>query len=189
MDDAAPPSRRGALLPNLVAAFGIFAYLVVLTVIVSAIDQLGRQAPDFLDFVLKNGARVAVLHLAFAAACLLSFWLVAPIVARLSLGTLIVRVLIAAGIAFVVLVPIEFVQFTAMFAGNQPADGAGIYDVTYPYLEATEVFFLAMQDAFQTAIGRVPLIALAGLALWLWLRRTVPGEAPDGGPRTGRTGV
>ena len=68
-----------------------------------------------------------------------------------------------------------------MFADTNAGWTGGNYDVTAPYLEVAELIVIALRDALETAIGRLPLVALAALGLWWWLRRT-PMSSPEGKP-------
>ena len=179
MEDPAPSRRRGAFIPSLVAALGILAFHITTTTLLNAIAQIGNAAPPPLEFLLGDIVRWALQFVVIAAVCLVSFWLVAPIVARLSLGSVIARVLVAAGVLFVVLVPLEFAFFYPVFTGAEPMSAEGLYDLTPAYADVADVLLIAVNEALATAIGRLPEIALAAVALWSWLRRKEPthGEA------------
>ena len=96
------------VVPPFVASLGILAYLITVAVIITAERRVGDLSPTPLEFVLVDAARSLLLMVAFASACFLSFWLVAPIVAGLTFE-LVVRTFIASGVAFVSLIPVGFV--------------------------------------------------------------------------------
>lgn len=179
MDEAAPPSRRGAFVPSLVAAAGIMIWVTLTGLIGLLISVAGSEWT--LPFRIGEFGQWMLVTFAFSVAALTAFWLVAPITARLRPLSVVARSLVAGLIAMVLIWPIEFALLTRYFDQLTVDQAGGLYDLEDldPISTSADTAWLALSNDLQIVLLRLPLYVLAALALWLWLRRkeTSDGEA------------
>jgi hypothetical protein len=162
-----------------VAAAGVFTFLVARAVVAgvgstvywmtSGVPSSGPNSyPDALAWSWQEGL-VGILDTALplAVGAFLVFWRFLPIRGDLSLAQVIGRgaVAVAAGAVLVgaVQVAIELAESSAL-----PADGSsGLYDLTPINIQPIYVVL----SALSLAVVHLPLVVLAAVLLWGWLRR------------------
>jgi hypothetical protein len=163
-------ARKRGRLPALITAALIAAALLVQLVLQSLIDpvvanvaQLGTVLTDDGGLVPWSPERLVepllLGVLPFAIGVFLSLWMIAPIAAELGTRFVITRGLLAtAAGAVVMLIVTLFVDLLRQVAAGFDARSFGI--------EAA----LDIQGALNVIIFRSPIVLLAAVLLWLWLR-------------------
>jgi hypothetical protein len=171
MDEAAPQSRRGAFVPSLVTAAGILIWVTLTGVIGLLISVAGSEWR--LPLRIGEFGQGMLVAFALSVAALIGFWLIAPITARLGPLSVVGRSLVAGLIAMVLIWPIEFAILTGYFNQLTVDQAGGLYDLEDldPISTSADTAWLALSYDLQLILVRLPLYALAALALWLWLRR------------------
>jgi hypothetical protein len=174
MSDEAPVirRRRAPFLPSLIAAAAVLVWVIFVGVFVT-LTGLGNL--PFSDRLAGLLDLTTLVHVAFAAGILLSFWLLGPIVGGLRVSGLIVRALLAVAVGAVLAFPVEFAVYSTYFAQiAQQQDGAsssGLVDVS-PAPGALDALASGAVAALQVAVSRFPLVVLAALGSWAWQRRS-----------------
>jgi hypothetical protein len=185
MDEAPPVRRRGAFVPSLVTAVAILLWLTATAVVGALLDAAGSVAIGGDSAALLDPGRFGqstLLSFAFAVSAAVSFWLIAPIVARLRPLAVVARSLVAGLVAAILMWPVEFFVLVDVFGrGPTTEQSAGLSDLVdlQPAYDAPQIAVLALSSELQLIVFRLPLYVLSGLALWMWLRRkgTMHAEA------------
>jgi hypothetical protein len=81
--------------------------------------------------------------------------------------------LFAGLVASIVMWPVQFVLLTGFYNQVAVDQTGGLYDLENldPIYTSAEIALLALTSGLQLVVARLPLLALAALVLWWWLRR------------------
>ena len=173
-EPADQPSRWAPFLPSLLAALGILGWFVVLLVVGKVLTLLARGF-DSTSLQLGDTLRFGLLpDIVATVGVLFSLWLVAPVTGRLHPRTLILRSLVAAGVAAVFVWPVHFLVLSAYYAElAQQTEQGGLYDLE-PIVAPVQTLIDATATALGNGVGLLPLVVLAALGSWAWQRRRIP---------------
>jgi hypothetical protein len=172
MDDIPRTRWRGELVPSLVAAVSIVIWLLLLAMISMLLSAWGSGSSG-PPLRLQQLGELGLLTGAFALAAWISFWLVSPITKRSSFSGVLGSTLFAGLVASIVMWPVQFVLLTGFYNQVAVDQTGGLYDLENldPIYTSAEIALLALTSGLQLVVARLPLLALAALVLWWWLRR------------------
>lgn len=156
--------------------FGIYVLQRVLSYFVSVMtysspSNIGpREVGSQLLYLLWH---ITATALPFVLGVFLCVWLVRPLVSELRLGSIIGRSIVAAvcGAAIVFIVVILWTVITGfdVSAGRVYGWMAGAFDTASSNFG--DLISVAFVQGMQVFISGAPLVVLAGVLGWLWLRR------------------
>lgn len=167
------PSRWAPFQPSLAVTLISLLYMLVVVIIYFLLSQFESGPRDLASQFALLVDLPTLPYFALAVAMLFSFWLAAPINGALSGESLVRRILIASGIAVVVVYPAEFALYAKSFAdlADQSGSTGGLYDIPPGYTQL-DALWRALIAAVEFVLFRVPLIAVAAMASWAWQRRS-----------------
>jgi hypothetical protein len=104
----------------------------------------------------------------------LAFWFIVPLTADLRIAPVLLRSLIAAGVAAVVTL-----VFTSVFAAGGAFTSAGApFGESFPRgMDVAYAVFGTVQTVLDTLIGIIPLVLLVGVLVWLWFSKPRAGAS------------
>jgi len=160
--------RRGLLVA---AATALLVFATILAQqLLSALISLATVpagSSSFLPLVVEQETVTALTgSLPLSVGVFLSLWQLAPIGAELRLAHVLTRALLAAGIGA------ALVAFVWLVVGGVEA-AARLFDPDaseFALFAIGSAAFSGVQRAGLAFVGTTPLILLAGVLLWLWLR-------------------
>ena len=157
----------------LVAAFIVAQALIgLLTNLLQSVAYAGPAMTG--AYVQGAGYQIVTTALPVAVGVFLGFRLVAQITASISLRMVLVRSLVASGIAAVLQFVVGLMAlFSASFSGS-------LFSNSIPWSDIGAVFGSMISEFGSVVsgfVGYLPLIALAAVLLWLWLRRAPVSRA------------
>ncbi len=187
MASAVDLKRRGAVLASLTAG-AVLAVMLAQSILLGLTTMLvGLGYADVsgstLPTLFASASYAALIGaLPFAAGVFLSLWQFAPIGRELRFAHVISRSVLAAavgsGLTFVV-------SLIAAFAGALASGGAfNLLQNAFPLARVTDgigqAFLVAGQTTAVAFITTVPLVALAAVGLWVWVREREPSYRVEG---------
>ena len=160
--------RRGAL-PALTVPLGLAAWFVLASLVEIAFDFL-VQGPD----AVENLQRIPLLLLEKGVPLLvgvfLSLWMIAPIAGELQLRFVIARAALATGVGAVLSAIVGAVMGLLQLAPMYSLLFGPVGAAASPIMMLRGV----VTSGVSTWLYHLPLVVLAGVFLWLWLRDREP---------------
>jgi ABC-type multidrug transport system fused ATPase/permease subunit len=150
----------------LVAAFALARFVV--GAIVSAITTFVYQGGGVYNYAGDIGWQLFTVMVPLAAGVFIGFRIVARVTADLTVVRVLVRSLVASAIA----AALGFVVGLFVTLGTSVTDN--IFGNYFPLGQVGGAFAQAVSNfasTFSTFVDVVPLVGLAAVLLWLWLRR------------------
>jgi hypothetical protein len=167
-------TRQRALLVGLAVAGFLVAQQLVQ--VMTSLVAYGLNSDPGRQFLYQVVIFTFTTAIPFAAGVFVVFAFLAPILAELALKRVLLRSIIA-GAAGAVLVAIvgTFVAIVIALANGSFANGALLFGNTFPtrsYADSIAGSFLGgIQGGINIFVSTLPLVVLAGVLFWLWLRR------------------
>lgn len=170
------PGERGRLVPAVMVAAGILLFTCAAQIISSAIfygtalfQGAGYQSGAFGAFASPE---FLLITIAYSAGVFVLIWLFSPLTARLGLGSVIARSLLAAAAGAVLMFLANFaIAMQSWLAGANffsnsfgPAADSFIRD-------GGNAFLFAVSSTLGRAVDVLPLTVLAVVLTWSWLVR------------------
>ncbi|MGV8969101.1 MAG: hypothetical protein ACOH1J_01485 [Microbacteriaceae bacterium] len=180
--------------PALVAALGVLAVLVVQEVFTSVVNAvvassaLSSRSPDGVydvnqaEYVVlifaQLGSYLATSVLPFALGVYFSLWIVAPIAAGLTLRLVVIRSIVAASVGAALVAVVRVIAGAVRGIENMTS----VFGQAFPWstIDIAELQFQAgsiLTGALFQLLEIAPLVVLAGVLLWLWMRDTDGGRS------------
>jgi hypothetical protein len=158
----------------LVAAFLVVQALIGL--VVTLVQSFAYAGPGMTGSYFQGaGYEIATTALPIGVGVFLSFRLVAQITATISLRMVLLRSIVASVIAAILQFVVGLmVIFSTSFTGSLFANSIPWSDIGTIF-GSTVSNFGSVVGSF---VGYLPLIALAAVLLWLWLRREPVSRSP-----------
>jgi hypothetical protein len=181
---------RPGVVSALLAALGVYLALAATSILgtiafVATDTAYGQDPGAYLGLILRATLQTAlVASVPFAVGVFLAFWVLVPIAARLRMGPVFVRGLLAAAIGAVAMLVVGFVAATVL---NLSQTDPGLVANGGP-----DAFAQNLLDAVRSVlpgtldilIDGLVVVPLGALLLWGWLQshtpESVPRIAPDG---------
>jgi len=158
-------TRAVLVTTGLVAA--VMFVQIIISFIVSVMYSIGFSGGEALRYMdstaVSSFSGIITSLLPVAIGVFVGFRLIAPITAGLSIIKVLIRAVIATGIAAVVALIISVLGailslLVDLVSGDSDIGGSG--------------FLSALANGVGTFVGELPLVALAAVLLWLWLRKS-----------------
>lgn len=161
-----------AMMQSVIDVFGLLAYS-------ASPVAVGYPPGDVAGSLVSTAATLGLSIVPVALGVFLAFWLVVPLTAGLPVARVLLRSLAAAGIASVVALVLGILGAVARVVS---ASGP-VFGNAFPRPDGSVLgrsLFEVVQSVLFTFIAVTPVVALAGMVVWLWIARTARGSTAPG---------
>jgi hypothetical protein len=164
--------RRGALVA-VVTSLGLYALFLVQGLLQALVWQLiSTEATSTANYLSVALTSALMTSLPFVIGVFLSLWLIAPIGADLHIMHVVMRSGLAAGVgATVVFVVTAIIAVFSRIALAGTLFGNSFPSPSYDANSLPQELGYLLEGALSGFIAQAPVVVLAGVFLWIWLRQ------------------